>query len=152
RDGGWRAELRWATPLGGRVVSTPVVDRLGTAFVGADEGAVYRLDAGNGAVRWFFATGNAVQSALAIGVGGRLFAGSGDRSLYAIGELRTGSDCWSEASVNSDGLSPEEVARRFQVLLAACGGPTIGACGAEVAGGVNADRYFVARELFAQQI
>ena len=152
RDAGSQAELRWATLLGGRVDSIPAVDRTGAVFVGADDRRIYALEAAGGAVRWSFATGRAVHSALAIGVGGRVFAGSSDRSLYAIGEFRSGADCWNDAFIDPTGLDPEEVTRRWQTLIAACGGPAVSACEALVQGGVNADRFIAAQRIASQQI
>jgi hypothetical protein len=152
RDAGSHAEVRWTALLRGRVDSTPAVDRTGTVFVGSDDTRVYALEPSNGAVRWSVATGRAVQSAIAIGVGGRVFAGSGDRSLYAIGEFRSGADCWNDAFIDPTGLTLEEVTKRFQVLLAACGGPGISACQALVQGSVNADRFLAALRIASDQV
>lgn len=143
--------LLWATLLGGAVRSTPVVDRAGAVYVGADDQRVHALDAAGGA-RWSFATGGAVRSALAIGVGGRLFVGSNDRSLYALGEFRFGPECWSDGFIDPDGLSEEEADRRLQILLAACGGPSVDSCEAEARGAVNADRVAAARRIVAGEI
>jgi outer membrane protein assembly factor BamB len=151
-DAGTQGQLRWAKGLGGTVESTPAVDRTGAVFVGSENGRIYALEPGNGAVRWSFATGRAVQSALAIGIGGRVFAGSGDQSMYAIGEFRGGAACWNDAFIDPTGLSPEELTRRFQILLAACGGPHVNACEATVQGAVNADRFLAAQQIAAQQI
>jgi hypothetical protein len=142
----------WTTLVGGAVASTPVVDRAGTVYVGANNGRVYALGAADGAVRWSFASNGPVRSALAIGVGGRLFAGSSDKSLYALGEFRGGADCWSNAFVDPNGLSPEEADRRLQTLLAACGGASISSCELQVIGAVNADRVAAAREILAEEI
>jgi outer membrane protein assembly factor BamB len=142
----------WTTLVGGAVASTPVVDRAGTVYVGANDGRVYALGAADGAVRWSFASNGPVRSALAIGVGGRLFAGSSDKRLYALGEFRGGPDCWSNAFVDPNGLSPEEADRRLQTLLAACGGASISSCELQAIGAVNADRVAAAREILAEEI
>jgi hypothetical protein len=49
-------------------------------------------------------------------------------------------------------LSPEEADRRFQVLLAACGGPDVDSCTATVQGAVNADRVVAADRVAARAI
>jgi outer membrane protein assembly factor BamB len=152
RDAGGQGDLRWATVLGGKVSSTAAVDKVGAVFVGSDDRKVYALETADGAIRWSFATRGAVRSALAIGVGGRVLAGSEDRSLYAIGEFRSGADCWNDAFIDAQGLTPEEAIRRFQILLAACGGPDVNGCEAMVQGGVNADRFLAAQRLAAEQI
>ena len=150
-DGGAGPVLRWARFVGGEVLSTPAVDRNGTVYVGSNDYKVYALAAADGSVRWTYATSGRVRSAIAIGIGGQVFAGSNDRVLYALGARRVGADCWSDAYIDVAGLDPDEVVRRFQVLLAACGGPGLDACAARVQGAINADRFLAAQRIAAQQ-
>ncbi|MEW5853232.1 MAG: PQQ-binding-like beta-propeller repeat protein [Myxococcota bacterium] len=138
-DGNSSAQVVWTRALGAALASVPVADRAGHVYVGADNG-VHALDGATGAPRWSFPTRGAVRSALALGLGGRLLAGAEDGFLYAIGELRSGSECWSNALVDPAGLPEEEATRRLQVLLAACGGPSVSTCEAIVVGSANTDR------------
>jgi outer membrane protein assembly factor BamB len=151
-DEGATPLLVWEKLLGSPISSTPAIDRIGTTFIGADDGRVHALEADDGATRWTFATGAAVRAALAIGVGGRVLVGSNDRSLYAIGEFRAGEDCWSDAFLDPTGLSEAEADRRFQILIAACGGPEVDSCLAAVQGQVNADRLAAAYAIVEEQI
>lgn len=144
-------QLVWTALLGGALRSTPVVDREGGTYIGAEDMRVYALEA-DGQQRWSFQTGAAVRSALAIGVGGRLFVGSNDKRLYALGEFRAGKECWSDAFLDSEGLSEREANKRLQVLLAACGGPDVDSCSAAVYGCVNADRTAAAFQVASKDI
>ena len=150
-DAGASATLRWVAVLGGgKVLSTPAVDRAGNVYVGGNDRKVHALAAANGAVLWTYATRGLVRSAIAIGIGGQVFAGSTDRTLYAIGERRSGADCWSDAYIDVSGLPRDEMVRRFQILLAACGGPGLDACEARVQGLVNADRFLAAQRIASE--
>lgn len=152
-DGDVAPTLRWVAILGGgKILSTPAVDRAGNVYVGGNDRKVHKLAAADGAVLWTYLTRGLVRSAIAIGVGGQVFAGSTDRTLYALGERRSGADCWSDAFIDVTGLPRDEVVRRFQVLLAACGGPGIDACEARVQGSINADRFLAAQRIAAEQL
>lgn len=151
-DSGASPTVRWIAVLGrGKILSTPAVDRAGNVYVGSNNRKVHALAAADGAVLWTYLTRGLVRSAIAIGVGGQVFAGSTDRTVYAIGERRFGADCWSDAFIDVTGLPPDEVVRRFQILLAACGGPGLDACEARVQGSVNADRFLAAQRIAAEQ-
>ena len=152
-DGGAAPTLRWVAIVGaGKILSTPAIDRAGNVYVGGNDHEVHKLAAANGAELWTYATRGRVRSAIAIGVGGQVFAGSTDRTLYAIGERRSGADCWSDAYIDVSGLPRDEMVRRFQILLAACGGPGLDACEARVQGLVNADRFLAAQRIAAEQL
>jgi outer membrane protein assembly factor BamB len=153
RDGGAAPTLRWVAVLGGgKILSTPAVDRAGNVYVGGNDRKVHALAASNGALLWTYLTRGLVRSAIAIGVGGQVFAGSTDRTVYAIGARRFGADCWSDAFIDVTGLPRDEIVRRFQILLAACGGPGIDACEARVQGAINADRFLAAQRIAAEQL
>jgi len=151
-DQGAQGQLRWAKVLGAKILSTPAVDRTGAVFIGSNDRKIYALEGASGAIRWSLVTAGTVRSAVAIGLGGRVLVGSADRSFYAIGEFRAGADCWSTAFIDVDGLSPEEATKRFQILLAACGGPDVNSCAAFVQGSINADRFIAAQRIAAQLI
>jgi outer membrane protein assembly factor BamB len=152
-DAGASATLRWVAVLGGgKILSTPAIDRAGNVYVGGNDRKVHALAAANGAVLWTYLTRGLVRSAIAIGIGGQVFAGSTDRTVYALGERRSGADCWSNAFIDVTGLPRDEIVRRFQILLAACGGPAIDACEARVQGSINADRFLAAQRIAAEQL
>jgi len=72
-------------------------------FVGSGDGKVYAITTA-GALKWSFVTGGAVTSSPAIR-GGRVFVGSEDKRLYALGEL-TGTKIWSFATRGKIDSSP----------------------------------------------
>jgi outer membrane protein assembly factor BamB len=64
----------------------------GTAYFGSGDGNVYALDAGTGAVKWTFKTGDVVHASPAI-AGGTLYIGSWDSYFYAL-DAATGREKW----------------------------------------------------------
>lgn len=76
-------EILWEQNLGMGLSSPTVVGQ--TLYVGARDGTVYAIDRTDGSVRWEYATGGDVRSSPAV-ADGVLAVGSGDESIYAIGE------------------------------------------------------------------
>jgi outer membrane protein assembly factor BamB len=72
-------------------LSSPAVWN-GAVYFGSGDGNVYALDAGSGAVKWKFQTGDVVHASPAI-VGGRLYVGSWDTYFYAL-DAATGAEVW----------------------------------------------------------
>lgn len=64
----------------------------GTLFIGSGDHFVYALDAGTGALKWKFQTGNVVHASPAV-ADGVLYIGSWDRYLYAL-KASDGSLIW----------------------------------------------------------
>lgn len=151
-DGGASPAVDWIQTIGGKISSTPAVDRDGAIFIGAEDRRVYAFEPQIGTIRWTFDAKKPFRSAIALGIGGRVLAGSDDKSLYAIGEPRSGEDCWSGAFTDTEGLTPAEAERQLQTLLAACGGPSVDSCRAIVQGSVNADRVAAANQIIAKEI
>lgn len=147
------ASIRWSTAVAAKIRSTPVVDRAGRVFAGADDGRVYAVAADG--THWSAAIGKQVRSAAVIGLGGRVFVtakGKPSDSLYALGEFRTGRDCWSDAFLDDAGADKDAADRAFQSLLAACGGPDVSACHAVVQGEANADRMVAGKRVMSSEL
>lgn len=72
-------------------LSSPAVWN-GAVYFGSGDGNIYALDAGTGALRWKFQTGDVVHSSPAI-ADGSLFIGSWDGYLYALDAV-TGKEKW----------------------------------------------------------
>jgi outer membrane protein assembly factor BamB len=72
-------------------LSSPLVVE-GTVFFGSGDGNLYALDAGSGALRWKFATGDVVHSSPAH-ADGIVYAGSWDGRLYAL-DASSGKERW----------------------------------------------------------
>ena len=72
-------------------MSSPVVES-GAVYFGSGDGNVYALDAGSGALKWKFKTGDVVHASPAI-ANGVVFIGSWDSNFYAI-EAATGQEKW----------------------------------------------------------
>ena len=66
----------WQLRTGDAVRSSPVIDN-GSVYVGSDDGRVYAVDLGTGAIRWRFKTGGAVRATPAA-AGGIVYAASRD--------------------------------------------------------------------------
>src|SRR6266516_6410392 len=62
-------------------------------YVGSGDGALYKLDAKNGALRWRFKTQGRTISAPAAGVDGVVYVGSSDGNVYAL-STRSGALLW----------------------------------------------------------
>jgi outer membrane protein assembly factor BamB len=71
--------------------SSPVVER-DAVYFGSGDGNVYALDAGSGAMRWKFPTGDVVHASPAL-VDGVLYVGSWDSYFYAL-DAATGKQKW----------------------------------------------------------
>jgi outer membrane protein assembly factor BamB len=65
------------------VGTSPVVDRDGNIYFGADDSFVYAIT-GEGALRWVYETEDRVDSDPVLGIDGTLYFGSDDDHLYAI--------------------------------------------------------------------
>jgi outer membrane protein assembly factor BamB len=72
-------------------LSSPVVWK-GAVYFGSGDGNVYAVDAGSGALKWKFQTGDVVHASPAI-VDGRLYVGSWDTYFYAL-DAATGAEVW----------------------------------------------------------
>jgi outer membrane protein assembly factor BamB len=72
-------------------LSSPVVWN-GAVYFGSGDGNVYALDAGTGALKWKFKTGDVVHASPAI-ADGMVFIGSWDRYFYAIDAV-SGAEKW----------------------------------------------------------
>jgi len=72
-------------------LSSPVVVD-GSVFFGSGDGNLYALDAGSGALRWKFRTGDVVHASPAY-ADGILFFGSWDSYFYAV-DAKTGAEKW----------------------------------------------------------
>lgn len=64
----------------------------GMVYFGSGDGNVYALDAGSGALRWKFHTGNVVHASPAI-ANGTLYVGSWDTYFYAL-DAASGKELW----------------------------------------------------------
>jgi outer membrane protein assembly factor BamB len=102
----WRARTR------GPVESSPALSSRGDrVFVGSDDGRLYSLDTGNGAVVCFRRLGGEeVESSPVIGANGTVYVGAGNR-VYAVDpatcgvlwSVRTGGEVESSPAVGPDG-------------------------------------------------
>ncbi len=72
-------------------LSSPTIDA-DTVYVGSGDGNIYALDAGSGALRWKFQTGNVVHASPAI-ANGLVYIGSWDSYFYAI-DAKSGQERW----------------------------------------------------------
>jgi outer membrane protein assembly factor BamB len=84
-------------------LSSPAVVN-GSVYVGSGDGNVYALDAGSGALRWKFHTGNVVHASPAV-ADGTLFVGSWDSYFYAL-DAASGKERWKfktgeDANINN---------------------------------------------------
>jgi outer membrane protein assembly factor BamB len=77
--------------------SSPTVAN-GVVYIGSGDQNVYALDAGTGAVRWTFATGDVVHASPAV-ANGTVFIGSWDRNLYAL-NADNGRERWKYTTGN----------------------------------------------------
>lgn len=77
--------------------SSPTVAN-GTVYIGSGDQNVYALDAGTGALRWTFATGDVVHASPAV-AGGVVIIGSWDRNVYAL-DARSGRERWRYTTGN----------------------------------------------------
>ena len=78
-------------------LSSPTVAN-GTVYIGSGDQHVYALDAGTGALKWSFATGDVVHAAPAL-ANNTVYVGSWDRSLYAL-DAATGKEKWRYTTGN----------------------------------------------------
>lgn len=74
--------IAWKFATGGRVLSSPVLDR-GVIYFGSGDNNIYAVDAETGVQKWKFATQGAVDSSPAVD-SGLVFAASYDGYFYAI--------------------------------------------------------------------
>lgn len=65
----------------------------GTIYIGSYDGNLYALDAGNGSLKWSFATGGPISLASPTYANGTVFICGADRYLYAIDAV-TGTQKW----------------------------------------------------------
>ena len=72
-------------------LSSPVLSG-GNVYFGSGDSHVYALDAGTGALKWKFKTGDVVHASPAI-ANGVLYIGSWDRNMYAL-DAGTGRELW----------------------------------------------------------
>ena len=72
-------------------LSSPVVFG-GNVYFGSGDGNIYALDAGTGALKWKFQTGDVVHASPAI-ADGKLYIGSWDSYFYAL-DAATGKELW----------------------------------------------------------
>jgi eukaryotic-like serine/threonine-protein kinase len=70
--------------------SPTIVDA--TVYIGSGDGNVYALDAGSGALRWKFHTGNVVHASPAV-ANGVVYIGSWDSYFYAL-DAKSGQERW----------------------------------------------------------
>jgi eukaryotic-like serine/threonine-protein kinase len=78
-------------------LSSPAIAN-GTVYIGSGDQHVYALDAGTGALRWSFATGDVVHASPAV-ANGLVYIGSWDRNLYAL-DAATGRERWRYTTGN----------------------------------------------------
>ena len=83
-------------------LSSPSVVQ-GVVYVGSGDGNVYALDAGSGALRWKFHTGNVVHASPAV-ANGTLYIGSWDSWFYAL-DAATGKERWRFKTGEDDKIS-----------------------------------------------
>lgn len=95
--------LKWSTPVGGPVASSPAV-AYGKVYVGSNDKSVYALDASTGALRWSYPTGDIVRSSPAV-TNGVVYIGSNDKSVYAL-DAYSGTIKWSYPTGGSVTSSP----------------------------------------------
>ncbi|HVO56266.1 MAG TPA: PQQ-binding-like beta-propeller repeat protein [Dongiaceae bacterium] len=72
-------------------LSSPAVSG-GVVYFGSSDGCVYALEAGSGALKWKFKTGDVVHASPAV-AGGTVFVGSWDTYFYAL-DAATGAEKW----------------------------------------------------------
>ena len=72
-------------------LSSPVVWN-GAVYFGSGDGNVYAVDAGSGALKWKFKTGDVVHASPAI-ADGKVYIGSWDSYFYAL-DAATGKEVW----------------------------------------------------------
>ena len=77
--------------------SSPTVAN-GIVYIGSGDQNVYALDAGTGALRWTFATGDVVHASPAVS-NGVVVIGSWDRNVYAL-DAQTGREKWRYTTGN----------------------------------------------------
>ncbi|HEX6316205.1 MAG TPA: PQQ-binding-like beta-propeller repeat protein [Gemmatimonadaceae bacterium] len=78
-------------------MSSPTIAN-GIVYIGSGDQNVYALDAGTGALRWSFATGDVVHASPAV-ANGVVIIGSWDRNLYAL-DAQTGREKWRYTTGN----------------------------------------------------
>lgn len=78
-------------------LSSPMIAN-GVVFIGSGDQHVYALDAGTGALRWSFATGDVVHASPAL-ADGVVYIGSWDRNVYAL-DAATGRERWRYTTGN----------------------------------------------------
>ena len=77
-------EVKWKFQTGGGVVSSPAVVR-DVVYIGSNDGNLYALEAGTGAVKWKFATESRIAPSPAV-ADGTVYFGSYDGVFYAVDE------------------------------------------------------------------
>ena len=80
--------VRWKTPVGNFVASSPAVGPDGTVYFASFDGHVYALDGRTGEVVWKHPTGGPIYASPAITQDGVLYVGSSDGLFYAISTER----------------------------------------------------------------
>jgi outer membrane protein assembly factor BamB len=98
------AKLLWNFTTMQGVQSSPAVVG-GYVFVGANEGALYCLDASTGRIVWYFSAGSEVGSSPAIW-NGRVYFGAYNGYLYAL-NATNGKQLWNYSISNSVELGPQ---------------------------------------------
>lgn len=90
------ARLMWSIPLGGQLVSSPVIAADGTIYVGSTNGKLFAITVAANNVastKWSATTNDVNGSSPALGQDGTVYAGSSDHKLYAFHP--DGSPAWS---------------------------------------------------------
>jgi eukaryotic-like serine/threonine-protein kinase len=82
---------KWELQLGGKIWSTPVIDK-GTVFIGSFDKKLYAIDAAEGKEKWNFPTGGTIV-ATALVYKDTVYIGSFDRKLYAV-NAESGTKKW----------------------------------------------------------
>jgi outer membrane protein assembly factor BamB len=95
-------------------LSSPAVVQ-GVVYVGSGDGNVYALDAGSGALRWKFHTGNVVHASPAV-ANGTVYIGSWDSWFYAL-DAATGKERW-RFKTGEDGKISNQVGIQSSALIA----------------------------------
>ncbi len=75
--------LQWTFETGGKVNSSPVIDKSGTIYFGSGDHNFYALNP-DGTLKWKYQTNGEVTSTAALGANHTIYFGSADSNLYAL--------------------------------------------------------------------
>ncbi|HLK91347.1 MAG TPA: PQQ-binding-like beta-propeller repeat protein, partial [Polyangia bacterium] len=76
--------VRWKTPLGGNLQTSPIVDASGWIYYVADGGTLYALD-GAGNMQWSLVLPTGITGSPVLGANQTLYLAGTDAKLYAVG-------------------------------------------------------------------